>query len=901
MVATLVDTQLRSGGEAARGPSRTQVILDDDTIYNFSIDGAGQDIAYWKSTDSAVTWPGAVDAGGGASSSQWYDIYYEKWNSAGGRNIVHIAYHFDSGTTGIYYRQLNLDTDTLTTPVLAIALGGSSDNGTHGFAVARDGTIYLSGSSLSTGAVGAKSVDDGQTWSSAAAVAEFAQQDSIVGWADFSSADPADMTFIYWDDSASEISIKQLDVSGDSVTETAFGTSMDKPADSAANMGTALDQSTGHIYVAALAVAGAGSNNLKTWDVYGATATAKTNVVSSTTFLQCVTLSITPAGILCFYGRDAAAAALSSIEIYFKKSTDTMATWGAETAYTTRDTGTTYRVVSAPFITANVYAPFWEEDDSDDMYIEAPASENTLVEQFRLMLSDGTDPDVPNLNITSYNIPGSPLIKTERGRDSAVLGNPPRAGQASLTLNNLGLHWGLDEPAPNLAVRLNKMLAGVWYHMWQGNLDVPGHRMTMFRPTITVRALGPLTKLAGKKVTTSLYQNITVGAAIGHLLDAAGFPSHLRDLDAGEVTLLYWWVSEADAMSELQKLVNTEGITADLYEQGDGKIVFRSQSARFTETRSSVVQTTFRTVAGGTEPLLSDFEYVSGFHEIVNRAIAMRVTRLADASPSVVWSDSTQNAWLLTPGQSITLWATASEPFTGAITPVLDTDYNVSFGSVTVSLDRTSGSRVGITFTESTGTNTAAFGFNNTTVTQLQLRATSIPQLGTDILEQQTIDTSASIAAYGTRTWPGEMSKELDWATMRDNLDAIVTWKQSPRGRVRFTLNAARSAEANTATATREIGDLVRIIEPALDFDGNCWIERIEHEINAPAGPTDGTVVGHEVTTYECSVVSVAVGSSGSGVGAANPYDSINNGGSVVEGGFDVVHPAPSRLLANVI
>jgi hypothetical protein len=897
MAATLVDTAVIGGGESARAASRCQVVIDDLTIYVFSISNTG-DVAYWKTTDGGETWGAPVSWGQGTTDSQWYDIYYEKWNGSGGRNIVHLAHHHDAGTRGLYYRQLDLDTDTLTTAVLAISLGGSPDNGTHGFGLGRDGSLYLTGSSLATGIVASRSIDDGQTWASVAGkIAEFAQQDQIVVWADFSSADPADLSAIYWDDSASELSLKRLDVSADSVTETAFGTSMDKPADSAANLSTALDRGTGHIYVAALDVAGAGSNNLKTWDVYGATATATTNVLSATTFVQCVALGITSAGIQCYYGRDASAASLASIEIYYKRSTDTMVTWGTETAYTSRDTGGTYRIMVDPYSVANVFAPVWEEDTGDDLYIEAPASIHTLTEQFRLMLSDGVDPDVPVTNITSYNIPGSPLVKTERGRDSAVLGNPPRAGQASLTLNNQGLHWGLDAPTPGLAVRLNKFLDGAVYHMWQGNLDIPGHTMTPFRPTVTVRALGTLTKLASKKVTTSLYTNIKVGAAIGHLLDAADFPSHLRDLDAGEVTLLYWWCSEADAMGELQKLVNSEGITADLYEQGDGKIVFRSRSARYTETRSTAIQTTFNTSVGSAEPLLTDFEYVAGFHEIVNKATYSRVTRLIDADPSVVWSEAAN--YLLVPNQAITIWATSSQPFTGAITPVLDTDYNVAFGSVTVSLDRTSGSRVGITFTA--GASGAAFGYNNTTLTAMQLRATSIPQLGSDILEQQTIDTSASIAAYGVRAWQGEMSKELDWATMRDNLDAIVTWKQNPRGRIRFTLEAARSTEANEAVAKRELGDRIRIVQPDLDFDGECWIERIEHEINAPAGPVDGTVVGREISTYECIVVQVAVGSSGSGVGA-NPYDGIDNSVYVLPGvGFDEAFPAPSRLLANVI
>lgn len=855
--------------------TRHQVWYDASTVFVFYVN-ASDAFSYIKSTDAGATWGTEVpiQSAGGCVDS---DIFYERWTNVANDPIVHLAYHYDSVPRGIYYRQLNLATEVLTAAVYAYALPAAPADGSTSVGVARNGDIHLSSSSP-----GASqhyiSTDGGTSFVASGATLNIAYGEQVRFWPDASSVDTADMIALWDDTSATQVVASYWDDSAGTWTDVV----VDSDWNGLAGNASAYNRTNGHIEVI-IFDNDATPNTLRAWDIYGATVTAKTNVLTEVADTYEASLSVSPEGyVFAAYARGSGSSGI----VYYKKSTDGMVTWGAETAYSTVAYSVA-AIIADPAPGASVYLPVYQSGSPlNDLYVETPAV-STPVEQYRLMLSDGADPDIPVTNITPDNIgsAGATLIRTERGRESAVLGRPPRAGQATALINNVTLGYGLDQPTPGLALRLNKKYSGTWYNLWHGNLDIPEHHMGGFRPVITVRALGPLTKLSDKKGSTALYQNITTGQAIGYLLDAVDFPSSLRDIDTGDVTLPYWWMNDEDAVSALLKIVNSEGITAELYEQGDGKLVFRSRSARYSETRSTAIQNTFRNT--NTDPRLNSFQYTAGYREIVNFASHERYRRTNDTGLTVVWDDVPGFTYIVPPNGSIQIEAVAAEPFFDAVVPVASIDYLYGFDAPTVSLERLSGQRTKITFTSGAG---------GTTLTGLQLRAYTTINNATYV-ERSSIDAETSIAAYGLRAWSGEMSKELSWADMRDNLDAIVSWKKDPRGRIRISYDAASGSVANQATAQREIGDRIRVIETALDFDGEVWIERIEHEVKSPAGPADGsTLVGSEITAYECSVIAVAVGSSGSGVGETSPYATINNGAYVSpESGVNEDHGIPTR------
>lgn len=832
---------------------RSQIWLDATTVYQFY---PTLGLYYQKSVDAGATWGTAVEIL--PSTPVNVDIYYERWGSLSAPPIVHVVSHDDTGTRGLFYNHLNLATEVQGTPIQIVSFSADPSGGVLSVCVARNGDVHAYLYGAVAGNYHYISSDGGASFSSSGSTLAVGQADNLVLVPDFQSADTADLVAILYDYSATDLLRFQWD---DSAGAWSSSTTIDASVAQNLTQNTcvAVNRTTGHIKVLAF-TAGSSPETLKSYDVYGATVTARTNVLTSIANASICAIAINLIGhVYAFYSR--------AESVYYKVSTDDMVTWGVETAYSSvaaSSSGETVtNILIEPTLSVELVmaAYLWSDEK---LWVEAPAVP-VDPDQYRLMLSDGADPDIPILNITPENIPsGTALIKVERGRESAVLGLPARAGHGSFRINNYALPYELDEPIPGLAVRLNKFLGGEVVHLWQGNTDAQPHSMTNWRPVVDVTALGPLTKLAGKKVSSGLYVNITTGAAIGILLDAVPFPSHLRDLDVGDVTLPYFWLNDEDANSALQKIINSEGITAELYEAGDGKLTFRSRSARYTETRSAAIQTTFRN--SGAAPLFNSFEYVSGYREIVNYASHERYRRTNDTAPTVVWDDVPDFNYIVPPSGTLVVEAVASQPFFDAITPVAGVDFLYGFSLPTVTLERTSGQRTKITFT------TDASG---TTLTGLQLRATTTINNATYV-ETSAIDAAASVAAYGLRPWSGEMSKELGFTEMRDNLDAIVMWKKDPRGRIRFAINAAQSAAANTATFQRELGDRVRVIDTNHDFDAECWLERFEHEIFAPAGDVAGTVPGSEVTSWEASVIQVAVGSSGTGVGD-NPYDSIDN------------------------
>ena len=213
------------------------------------------------------------------------------------------------------------------------------------------------------------------------------------------------------------------------------------------------------------------------------------------------------------------------------------------------------------------------------------------------------------------------LIEIARGNDPTGAGHLPIAGSATLELNNDAQTYA---PGGNLKIgrpiRIQATFSATTYDEFRGTLARPTYPPpSTFRRNVHLEAVGPFASLVGKNVSTALYENVAVGTAIGYLLDAAGFSGSLRDLDVGQAVMAYWWLDDEDAYTALLSLLVTEGAGARLYERGDGYIVFKDRHAHLTETASTTIQSTFRSAAGGTEPLLSHpFDYSDGIQDVVN-------------------------------------------------------------------------------------------------------------------------------------------------------------------------------------------------------------------------------------------------------------------------------------------
>lgn len=420
------------------------------------------------------------------------------------------------------------------------------------------------------------------------------------------------------------------------------------------------------------------------------------------------------------------------------------------------------------------------------------------------------------------------LIEVKRGNDPQGQLHLPRAGALAMELSNDDQAYA---PGGTLklgrAARIQATFSAVTYDVFRGTLERPEYLPPVtFRRQVRTPAVGPFASLVGKSVSTALYANVAVGTAIGHLLDAAGFSGAMRDLDVGQAILDWWWLDDEDAYKALIDLLITEGAGARLFERGDGFIVFKDRHAHLVETASTTVQTTFRSAAGGAEPLLSHpFSYSDGIQDVVNDVRREVVTRALGTVDAVVWTGpatiSLGNAQVL----AFRARASGGDPFTAAIAPVAGVDYTLVSGSLSsVTLDRTSGGNVTITLTA---------GAAGALVTGLQLRATQVPVTVRGLV-QNTYSTATSQAEFGTRAYPYTARREVTVgeAAAWCNEVAIMLENGIPYAAVPL---AAFAADARmTAALARQIGDRIRIIETDHSIDRECHVDAVAHALNAP-------------------------------------------------------------------
>lgn len=307
-----------------------------------------------------------------------------------------------------------------------------------------------------------------------------------------------------------------------------------------------------------------------------------------------------------------------------------------------------------------------------------------------------------------------------------------------------------------------------------------------------------------------------------------------RHLDVGKTTLDWWWCDNQDAFAAAVELRNTEGPMTALYEDGTGAIVFKNRHARVTESRSTAIQTTFRT--SGAEPWIDlPFVYDPGIKDVVN-ACTIEVKTRATQALQAVWSLGSTVS--LAPGESRSYVARGGQTqdtttgqyvsiFTAAVVPSSGAgDFTVSAGSVSsVTLDRTSGAQVTITLTA---------GASGATVTGLRLRAQPVTVSATTTVTN-TVSAAASQAQYGVQTYRLPTRAEIPVNTAQDFVNAVVGFYDDGRPTATIALMANGDAARMTASLAREIGDRVRVIEENVPIDAEFYVEQVQHQLFSPA------------------------------------------------------------------
>lgn len=333
LIASGTSGNFRSGSQAAYKVKTT------DAIYVFYISGTDVNLHWVKSTDNEITWsdPAIVSSTG---QMQGVAVWYDKWTPGNTGTIIHLAY-FESTTDDVFYKQLDTNGDTLGSEitVFAGASTGTVNNTCIALTRAIGGNIYV-----------AFDIDGGTEkgfYRSTDGGGSFASRTESMEGADYFllapgfAADTQDIICIFWDRSASEISRKLYDDSGNSWAETSIATSMTAISSATASpqFSITVDDPNNKILLAAWTNRDTALADLRFWSIDESTITEGTNVVANGTDDQqlCALAYESVSGDLyCFYGgkSDGSETVGTAINIYYKISTDDGTTWGNETAIT---------------------------------------------------------------------------------------------------------------------------------------------------------------------------------------------------------------------------------------------------------------------------------------------------------------------------------------------------------------------------------------------------------------------------------------------------------------------------------------------------------------------------------------------------------------------------------------
>jgi hypothetical protein len=312
---------------------------NDGTLFLIFVDRS-VDVFYTKSIDGGFSWrnPISVFTGSVIALSVWYD----RWSGLS-TDIIHMVYT-ETGGNDILYRNFDATVETLSTQT-TVFNGASAVQPAGALSITRgrDGTLRVAGSIDAGAEDGAwSSTDTGATWGDTIAdPSEGATQDQYMLLPDF-NADTADVQLIFWDASANELSVKRYDDSADTWTETSIAASM---SDSTAgngfpNMAATVDLSNSRVVVVAWSNVDTLNADLRCWVITNTTITETTaNVVLNSTDDQglcAIGIDTDTSTWYVFYAgkSDGSETWLTSVNVYYKTSTDAGATWSSETLLT---------------------------------------------------------------------------------------------------------------------------------------------------------------------------------------------------------------------------------------------------------------------------------------------------------------------------------------------------------------------------------------------------------------------------------------------------------------------------------------------------------------------------------------------------------------------------------------
>lgn len=414
-----------------------QVVFTTDSIgYAFYTDDTGDDVRYKKSTDGGASWSGEVDLSG---DSNWGSVavWYDQWTPGDitGTKIYMVA--CEALTDDVWFKILDTNGDTLsptsTTWTAVAATGTSWAPGTStGASVTKntDGNLFATCSS--TGALDVyKSTNGGANWGTTTSGLD------VTG--DFNQILPVGLTggdvlLLNHDISANQLRSKVYDEATDSWSIFSNRIAATENATYDGSFGAALNKLTGEVYVAVNNNPATSLGDIKTARVVS---DGSTNVTWNNT--TDVYTDIGTAGgqatmvvdwhngdVYAFYIRGTMG---SSVNIYYKKSTDQGSSWSAESSAVNTSAGNYQQVYGNMTSPYKIHVSWFDTTNLDFLgvsYSDAPAL--NIADTRMMLFYDGSS--VPS-GWSSLSAAAGDIFYQRFPRGFSSYGNP--AGAATHT------------------------------------------------------------------------------------------------------------------------------------------------------------------------------------------------------------------------------------------------------------------------------------------------------------------------------------------------------------------------------------------------------------------------------------------------------------------------------------
>ena len=408
----------------------------------------GSDISSAYTDDGGATWTlTEIEAGTCKRLDCWFDeetpgitgdTVHTAWLDTSG-DLKYVAVNASDGTSG-----------TIRTVDNTLTVSSTDNLNRLAITKTKSGNVIIAGSTQ-TELFAYKSSDQYAT--AGTSIADPYETTTEEDWGVLypaNTTDDADACIIFQDRSANELSIKMYDDSANTWTETSISTGIVEDI-AYQNLDAAVRASDGKILAVAHSDADSTGDDLLTWEINpnsisSPTVTAKTNVFTNQSESAQAAIMIDNNTDDVYIAYIKGGTWLSSTDIVYHKSTDDMATWGTEQAYT--ETSRDYRMVTGGRSIKSGQEGFiqWAtfDDDSRDIFV------NTVNDE---AITAGSDYSLTATGVSSASSVGTPAITqahdlTGTGVSSASSVDSPALTQLhDLTASGISSASSVGSPA----------------------------------------------------------------------------------------------------------------------------------------------------------------------------------------------------------------------------------------------------------------------------------------------------------------------------------------------------------------------------------------------------------------------------------------------------------------------